>query len=767
MIKVAMIGVGKLGQDCAEVMADAGHDVVGYDIEPRTPMFPMKDTIEEAVKDRDFIFIAAPTPHDPMYGGETPSSHLPNKDFDYTIVTDILNEVNKYVNKSQLVVLISTVLPGTVRNILEPCITNARFIYNPYLIAMGTIKWDMVNPEMIIIGTEDGSMTGDARELIEFYDPFMVNSPRYEVGTWDEAESIKIFYNTFISTKIALVNMIQDVAETNGNINVDVVTQALAKSTQRIMGSAYMTAGLGDAGACHPRDNIALRYLADRLDLGYDLFDSIMTAREVQAERLALRCLKNGKNVTIIGRAYKPGVSYTNGSASMLVGHYIEKHGGSVHYYDKNTNELDLRTTWTEVYLVGYWEDWVKRILYYVKSEAVIIDPWRKIAMQRQGEHIVYGDTRPRHKFEPHYTTPHSMKEAILNIWPEMKEYQDEIYIIPAEISPGTTFMDRPTENIVADILEAHRNGAKKFYFCKMSETFMSFVVGKIQRIANLVSHVIDSKDLFYVCGSANGREVYERLFEARIPGETNWNNKISILSAHAVEYYSKFNFQNYANTITYEVKEKSKDFLCFNKVAREHRIRLLQKMIESNNINKGYYSFEGADGWINQIFKLPDEFSTIKRNKDMFPLRLNIGSHRPNPVDIWPEDIKYFDNSYFSIVLETEFYLPKNKLQDCLFITEKTHKCLVLMHPFLVFSRPHTIAELKKVGYKTFAPMIDETYDAIEDDTARFDALWNEINRLLSQTPEQWIEWQSKIKEIVEYNHAHFYNNTNYMQSR
>ena len=248
MKKIAMIGVGKLGQDCAEVMSDAGYEVIGYDVEPRSPKFPMMNTIEEAVKDRDFIFIAAPTPHDPIYGGETPTSHLPNKDFDYTIVIDILNEVNRYVNKNQLVVLISTVLPGTVRNQLEPCITNARFIYNPYLIAMGTIKWDMVNPEMIIIGTEDGSITGDAQELIDFYSVFINNNPRYEVGTWDEAESIKIFYNTFISTKLALVNMIQDVAETNGNIKVDIVTNALANSTQRIMGPAYMKAGLGDAG---------------------------------------------------------------------------------------------------------------------------------------------------------------------------------------------------------------------------------------------------------------------------------------------------------------------------------------------------------------------------------------------------------------------------------------------------------------------------------------------------------------------------------------
>jgi UDPglucose 6-dehydrogenase len=395
MKKVAMIGVGKLGQDCAEVMASAGHEVFGYDVVTRNPAFEMKATIEEAVKDRDLIFIAAPTPHDPIYGGETPTSHLPNKDFDYTIVKGILEEVNKYVNKNQLVVLISTVLPGTVRSLLYPCITNARFIYNPYLIAMGTVKWDMVNPEMVIIGTEDGSITGDAHELIEFYKGFMQNDPRYEVGTWDEAESIKIFYNTFISTKIALVNMIQDVAETNGNINVDIVTNALAKSTHRIMGPAYMKAGLGDAGACHPRDNIALRYLADRLDLGYDLFDSIMTAREKQAERMALKCLEYGKNITIIGKAYKPAVPYTNGSASMLVGYYIEKHGGTVNYYDLNTGDNDIKEDWTHVYLIGYWEQWVEQLRF--PGHAVVIDPWRKVGQpQHFGEIIHYGDTRKK-----------------------------------------------------------------------------------------------------------------------------------------------------------------------------------------------------------------------------------------------------------------------------------------------------------------------------------------------------------------------------------
>ena len=392
MTRVAMIGVGKLGQDCAEVMSEY-YDVVGYDVEYRTPLFPMCDTIEQAVTNRDIIFIAAPTPHDPVYGGETPTSHLPNKDFDYTIVTSILNEVNKYVNQTQLIVLISTVLPGTVRRELRHCITNSRFIYNPYLIAMGTTKYDMVNPEMVIIGTEDGTITGDAQELIDFYKPMMQNDPRYEVGTWDEAEAIKIFYNTFISTKVALVNMMQDVAERNGNMNVDVVTNALARSTYRITGPAYMTAGMGDGGACHPRDNIALRYMAEELCLGYDLFDSIMYAREQQAENMAMKVLEYGKNVTIIGKAYKPNVPYTHGSSSMLVGYYIEQHGGTVNYYDEHTGDTDLAEDWTEVYLIGYWDKYVEELTF--NTNATIIDPWRKFPKDSiNGKVIHYGNTR-------------------------------------------------------------------------------------------------------------------------------------------------------------------------------------------------------------------------------------------------------------------------------------------------------------------------------------------------------------------------------------
>lgn len=384
-MKIGFIGVGKLGKDAAEVMAEK-HEVIGYDINQVHPQnFQMVGTIEEVVQDRELIFIAVPTPHHPDYDGREPTSHLPNKDFDYSIVKLVLQEVDKYTTKEQLVVLISTVLPGTIRREFIQYCNNFRFIYNPYLIAMGTVKYDMVNPEMVIIGTEDGSTTTDAKILTDFYETFITEGTRYEIGTWDEAEAIKIFYNTFISTKVTLVNMIQDVAEKNGNMNVDVVTGALERSTKRIMGSAYMTAGMGDGGGCHPRDNIALRYMAEQLDLGYDLFDSIMRAREVQAENVAKKLVELSDHhnlpIIIMGKSYKPGVEYLEGSSSILVGHYVQKMGKEVHYDDNNERGI---------YLLGH-KGTFNDIEFPHKS--IIVDMWREYKSD-QNLVIQYGNTR-------------------------------------------------------------------------------------------------------------------------------------------------------------------------------------------------------------------------------------------------------------------------------------------------------------------------------------------------------------------------------------
>ena len=406
-MKIGFIGVGKLGMPCAEAIAQKGHNVKGYDVVSQvSELVQISSGIKECVEDRDIVFIAVPTPHDPAYDGRAPTAHLDPKDFQYDIVTSVITEANQYMKSNQLLVLISTVLPGTVRKNLIPHITSPRFVYNPYLIAMGSVAWDMVNPEMVMIGTEDGSTTGDAQQLIDFYKTIMENNPRYVVGTWDECECIKVFYNTFISAKIGLVNMIQDVAVKQGNINVDVVTDALANSTMRIMGPQYMRAGMGDGGACHPRDNIALRYMAKNLDLGYDLFDSIMTAREIQAKNIAEFLSNKAKEtslpVFIHGKAYKPDVPYLDGSYSLLIGHYLEKEFGIYPTYIDPLTEEKFNGSIKGVVLLAHnrkvtydYRGFQQQQDFYCEIEegSIIVDPWRTFNSDKFTV-IHYGNTR-------------------------------------------------------------------------------------------------------------------------------------------------------------------------------------------------------------------------------------------------------------------------------------------------------------------------------------------------------------------------------------
>jgi UDPglucose 6-dehydrogenase len=412
MKKIGFIGIGKLGLDCAEVMAEK-HEVRGYDIYPRTSNTVKVCDITELVNQSEWIFIAVPTPHAEGYDGSVPSSHMTPQDFGHDAVIDAINNINQYAQSPKKVVLISTVLPGTTRTKFVPLLDSKHeFVYNPYLIAMGSVKWDMVNPEMVMIGTQDGNTTGIAKELIDLYNTVMQNNPRYEIGTWDECEAVKIFYNTFISAKIGIVNMIQDFAMKIGNINVDVVTDALARSTMRIMGPKYMTAGMGDAGACHPRDNIALRWLAQKYDIGYDLFDTVMHAREIQARNLAeflfdtSSATHSQMPIVIHGKAYKPDVPYCIGSYSTLVGHYLEKMGVQVKYVDPLADDLTDVVAEVSEPSVFLWAH-NRKITYEYTGEqddtpaycaiptgSIIVDPWRKLASTSNIRVIHYGNTR-------------------------------------------------------------------------------------------------------------------------------------------------------------------------------------------------------------------------------------------------------------------------------------------------------------------------------------------------------------------------------------
>ncbi len=388
-MKIGFIGLGKLGLPCAEEMARL-HDVIGYDIDHRvSPHINITQKLSDVFDDTELIFIAVPTPHHPDYDGSKPTTHLPVKDFDYSLVIDTLKSCEKYAKSDQIVVLISTVLPGTTRREFAQYTKNFKFVYNPYLIAMGSEAYDMVHPDMVIIGTESGQKT-DASEIVSnFYRPLVKNNAQHMIGTWEEAESFKIFYNTMISARLSLVNMIQDVAQKIGHMNVDNVTEAFKKANIRITGKGYYKAGMGDGGACHPRDNIALSWLSKKLNLGYDLFGAISHSREQQTKNFAKFivgiCKKENKYCIINGKAYKPSVPYTIGSPSVLLGGYIKELGVDVKYADPETEDVlegiqdcvcvmahDPQTTYDHT-----GRSYQQKLYFNLKKGSTVIDPWR------------------------------------------------------------------------------------------------------------------------------------------------------------------------------------------------------------------------------------------------------------------------------------------------------------------------------------------------------------------------------------------------------
>lgn len=409
-MNIGFIGLGKLGLPCAEEISKKGHSVCGYDVSIiESSSVNILSSIEEVVCNSEIIFVAVPTPHETEYDGSIPCSELEPKDFNYDIVTSVLTDASRYLNKSKLLVLISTVLPGTINSKIKQLVSNTNFVYNPYLIAMGTVAWDMVNPEMVMIGTEDGKNTSGADTLINFYKTIMDNDPPYVVGTWNEVECIKVFYNTYISNKISFVNMIQDVSQRLGNINVDVVTDALCLGETRILSKHYMKAGMGDGGACHPRDNIALRYLSKELNLGYDLFQSIILSREIQAKNLAQflyqKSNDNGLNMPIVihGKSYKPNVPYTQGSYSLLVGHYCSEFGKSPEYVDRMTGDV-YNSSSPAVFLLAHSASTTygksDELYCAIPDNSIVVDPWRKYATDNKTITVIhYGNTRTNYDY--------------------------------------------------------------------------------------------------------------------------------------------------------------------------------------------------------------------------------------------------------------------------------------------------------------------------------------------------------------------------------
>jgi UDPglucose 6-dehydrogenase len=418
-LRIGVLGLGKLGYPVATAMAHRGADVTGFDVckdhmtlEPRPyveawlgnhpdsdpdfndyiPHSKLKfGSFDEVCSNKDIIFVAVQTPHRPLYEGITP---LPatREDFDYTFLVNAVRSMMPYIKSDTVIAIISTVLPGTIRReILPLCHKKAHVVYNPSFIAMGTTVADFLDPEFVLIGDPDYPSDYGVK-LRQFYRTILDKpSLKFCMMDLESAELTKVGYNTVISHKVAFANTVMEISQLVG-ADCDRVIDALSLATRRVISPAYMRGGMGDGGSCHPRDNIAMSWLARELGLSHDIFEDAMKARQDQSRWLAdivkNIATKNNLPIIILGYAYKPNVAIVNGSPALLVWEMLDRRAELVDPFIPPY----LVPSEKAVFLIGCKHD--KFFTWQFPRGSVVIDPHRYIPDQEGIKVVRLGEKR-------------------------------------------------------------------------------------------------------------------------------------------------------------------------------------------------------------------------------------------------------------------------------------------------------------------------------------------------------------------------------------
>lgn len=394
MAAVGWVGLGKLGGPCSAALAHYGdHRVYGYDLTSRPidssglPAVERVSSVHDVVQSTDqVVFVAVQTPHAQRFDGARllPTDVIP-EDFEYGYLVQAVAAIARAAaqqRKLVTIVVISTVLPGTTNRELRPLLNSwTNLVYHPFFIAMGTVVNDFVNPEFLLLGCDDEE---DAVDVARLYGK--IHDAPLGIMTIASAELAKVAYNTFISTKIVFANTVAQLADATG-ADVDEVTRVLALATDRIISPKYMSAGMGDGGGCHPRDNIALSALAQRHGI-IDFMGGLNVAREEHTRWLASITVHwsemAGLPIVILGKSYKPEVAMTDGSPALLLADILREadydfaHCDSFVDAEAETEWCDDITSAASVFFIGTRHDAYSKFPYPPGS--VVIDPFGFVA---------------------------------------------------------------------------------------------------------------------------------------------------------------------------------------------------------------------------------------------------------------------------------------------------------------------------------------------------------------------------------------------------
>ncbi|WP_214405021.1 UDP-glucose dehydrogenase family protein [Pseudonocardia lacus] len=357
-MRITVIGTGYLGAVHAACMADIGHEVLGVDVDAhkvealaagRPPFHEpglaevlsrtvdsgrlrFSTSLAEAAEFGEVHFVCVGTPQ------------LPGSDAaDLRHVDAVVDGLAPHLHRPALVVGKSTVPVGTAARLaarvreLAPAGEGAELAWNPEFLREGFAIADTLHPDRLVVGVTSTAADDLLRAV---YRP-IVDADRTPWISTDlaTAELVKVSANAFLATKISFVNAIADVCDAAG---ADVTTLATAIGYDARIGSRYLSAGLGFGGGCLPKDIRAFMARAGELGVADALtflreVDEINMRRRRRTVDVARELVGGsflGRNVAVLGAAFKPDSDDVRDSPALNVAAMIQLQGGQVRVHD-------------------------------------------------------------------------------------------------------------------------------------------------------------------------------------------------------------------------------------------------------------------------------------------------------------------------------------------------------------------------------------------------------------------------------------------------
>jgi len=354
---ISIIGSGYVGTTIAACLADAGHNITNVDIDEdvvsclnagESPIHEpgLDDLIAEhggtrlqattdyaAVRDTDITFLALPTP----------SNEDGSIDLDIIeAATRSLGEALSAKEAAHVVVVKSTVIPGTTEETLAPLLAETagktlgedlHVAMNPEFLREGSAIADFQHPDKVVFGTDTETACDRLRNVFKPVTPD-AEPAIVETGI-REAEMIKYANNAFLASKVSLINELGNICKEYG---VDAYEVADAIGLDDRIGERFLRSGVGWGGSCFPKDVAALIAAAHEVDYDPGLLEAAVEVNDTQPERM-LELLERhldpaGKQVAVLGLAFKPGTDDVRNSRAIPLIEELQERGAEVVAYD-------------------------------------------------------------------------------------------------------------------------------------------------------------------------------------------------------------------------------------------------------------------------------------------------------------------------------------------------------------------------------------------------------------------------------------------------